>query len=562
MAAIVSDDALALQRLYHWEISAPDRVVLTQPFGGGEVLDYTWRDVVDQSRRMAAHLQGLGLQPGDRVAILSKNTAHWLMSDFAIWLAGGVSVPLYPSLTALTIRQILEHSDSKFLFVGKLDGWEGMKSGIPAGLSCISHPLSADDAKRSYPQWDGIVAKTAPLIGNPVRPGTSLATIIYTSGTTGIPKGVMHSFAAFAWALQTAQERFPETADGRRLSYLPLAHVAERLVVEHALLAVGCHIYFTESLETFAADLQRARPTSFFSVPRLWLKFQQSILARMPAEALDRLLESPDKVVVARQILTKLALGECTSAACGAAPMPPELLRWYARLGLNITEGYGMTEIMATHTTARGQEVFGTVGLPFPGVDCRLDPLTSEIQIKCPATMLGYYQEPEFTSRTFTVDGWLRTGDKGAFDAAGNLKITGRVKDLFKTSKGKYVAPAPIEDKLTMHVAVEACCVTGAGLGQPIALLMLNEFACQNVKDSANRINLEVSLRKHMDSVNSTLDPQERLHCLVALTEPWNVNNDMVTPTLKVKRSRIEENFGEYYEAWASLGKPVVWHEQ
>jgi long-chain acyl-CoA synthetase len=562
VAAIVSDDALALQRLYHWEISAPDRVVLTQPVAGGEVLDYTWRDVIDQSRCMAAHLQGLGLQPGDRVAILSKNTAHWLMSDFAIWLAGGVAVPLYPSLTAPSIRQILEHSDSKFLFVGKLDGWESMKSGIPAGLSCISHPLASDDAKRSYPQWDGIVAKTAPLAGKPVRPGASLATIIYTSGTTGIPKGVMHSFAAFAWAVQTAHERFPETADGRRLSYLPLAHVAERLVVEHVLLAVGSHIYFTESLETFAADLQRARPTSFFSVPRLWLKFQQSILARMPAETLDRLLESPDRGVVARQILTKLGLDECTSAACSAAPMPPELLRWYARLGLNITEGYGMTEVMATHTTAPGQEVFGTVGLPFPGVDCRLDPSTSEIQIKCPATMLGYYQEPELTGRTFTVDGWLRTGDKGAFDAAGNLKITGRVKDLFKTSKGKYVAPAPIEDKLMMHVAVEACCVTGAGLGQPIALLMLNEFASQNVKDSANRVNLEVSLGKHMDSINSTLDPQERLHCLVALTEPWNVNNDMVTPTLKVKRSRIEERFGKYYEAWANVGKPVVWHEQ
>jgi long-chain acyl-CoA synthetase len=372
----------------------------------------------------------------------------------------------------------------------------------------------------------------------------------------------MHSFAAFAWAVQTAHERFPETADGRRLSYLPLAHVAERLVVEHVLLAVGSHIYFTESLETFAADLQRARPTSFFSVPRLWLKFQQSILARMPAETLDRLLESPDRGVVARQILTKLGLDECTSAACSAAPMPPELLRWYARLGLNITEGYGMTEVMATHTTAPGQEVFGTVGLPFPGVDCRLDPSTSEIQIKCPATMLGYYQEPELTGRTFTVDGWLRTGDKGAFDAAGNLKITGRVKDLFKTSKGKYVAPAPIEDKLMMHVAVEACCVTGAGLGQPIALLMLNELACQNVKVSGNRVNLEVSLGKHMESINSTLEAHERLHCLVALTEPWSVNNDMVTPTLKVKRSRVEDTYGKYYEAWTSLGRPVVWHEQ
>jgi long-chain acyl-CoA synthetase len=562
VAAIVSDDALALQRLYHWEASAPDRVVLTQPVAGGEVRDYTWRDVIDQSRRMAAHLQGLGLQPGDRVAILSKNTAHWLMSDFAIWLAGGVSVPLYPSLTAPTIGQILEHSDSKFLFVGKLDEWEGMKSGVPARLSCISHPLAPDDAKRSYPQWDGIVAKTAPLAGTPLRPGTSLATIIYTSGTTGIPKGVMHSFAAFAWAIQTAVERFPEATGARRLSYLPLAHVGERLVVEHVLLAVGTRIYFTESLETFAADLQRARPTSFFSVPRLWLKFQQSILARMPAETLDRLLESPDKSVVARRILTQLGLDECTSAGCGAAPMPPELLRWYARLGLNITEGYGMTEVMATHTTAPGQEVFGTVGLPFPGVDCRLDPSTGEIQIKCPGTMLGYYREPELTGRTFTADGWLRTGDKGAFDAAGNLKITGRVKDLFKTSKGKYVAPAPIEDKLSMHVAVEACCVTGAGLGQPIALLMLNEFAARNVKDSTNRANLEASLGKHMDSINSALDPQERLQCLVALTEPWSVNNDMVTPTLKVKRSRIEESFGKYYEAWASVGKPVVWHEQ
>jgi long-chain acyl-CoA synthetase len=282
----------------------------------------------------------------------------------------------------------------------------------------------------------------------------------------------------------------------------------------------------------------------------------------MPAETLDQLLDSPDKGVVARQILAKLGLDECTLASCGAAPMPPELLRWYARLGLNITEGYGMTEIMATHTTAPGQEAFGTVGSPLPGVDCRLDPSTSEIQIKCPATMLGYYKENELTARTFTGDGWLRTGDKGAFDETGNLKITGRVKDLFKTSKGKYVAPAPIEDKLVMHAAVEACCVTGAGLGQPIALLMLNEFACQNVKDSANRVNLEVSLGKHMESINSTLDPHERLHCLVALTEPWNLNNDMVTPTLKVKRSRVEDTYGKYYEAWTSVGRPVVWHEQ
>ena len=134
MATIIADDALALQRLYHWEKTAPDRVALTQPLGGGVVRDYTWREVLDQSRRMAAHLLGLGLQPGDRIAILSKNTAHWLMSDFAIWLAGCVSVPLFPTLAPGTIRQILEHSESRLLFVGKLDGWDHMKSGVPEGL--------------------------------------------------------------------------------------------------------------------------------------------------------------------------------------------------------------------------------------------------------------------------------------------------------------------------------------------------------------------------------------------------------------------------------------------
>jgi long-chain acyl-CoA synthetase len=166
------------------------------------VRDYTWREVMDQTRRMAAHLQSLGLKPGDKVALLSKNTAHWLMSDFAIWLAGGVSVPLYPTLAAGTIRQILEHSESKLLFVGKLDGWEGMKPGIPKGLPCISLPLAEADARKSYRAWDDIVAKTEPLKGNPLRDADELGTIMYTSGTTGAPKGVMHTFGTFAMAVQ------------------------------------------------------------------------------------------------------------------------------------------------------------------------------------------------------------------------------------------------------------------------------------------------------------------------------------------------------------------------
>ena len=563
MASTVPADALALQRLYHWEATMPDRVVLTQPLGGGAVRDYTWREVMDQSRRMAAHLQSLGLKRGDKVALLSKNTAHWLMSDFAIWLGGFVSVPLYPTLAAGTIRQILEHSESRLLFVGKLDGWEGMKSGIPAGLACISHPLAPDDAKKRCPGWDDIVAKTPPLAGQPVRGADELGTIMYTSGTTGAPKGVMHSFGTFAWGLQSGLKRVSAiNLEARMLSYLPLSHVAERTLVEHGLLATGMHVYFAESLDTFTADLQRARPTVFFSVPRLWVKFQQGINAKMPPAKLDRLLKIPVlRGIVRKKILGALGLQECTFAAGGAAPMPPDLLRWYNKLGLDLVEVYGMTENCGvSHATLPGRQRPGTVGLPYDGVQSRLDPASGEIQVKAPCVMLGYYKEPELTRQAFTDDGWLRTGDKGALDDEGNLRITGRVKDLFKTSKGKYVAPAPIEDRLVMHGAVEACCVTGANLGQPLALLMLNLEAVKKAADAAGRSELEASLTQHLRGINELLDPHEQLDCLVVMTEAWTVDNDLITPTFKVKRNRIEDLFAKNYDHWTGLRKKVVWH--
>ena len=556
------DDALALQRLYHWERTAPDRVVFTQPMGGGVVRDTTWREVMDQSRRMAAHLQSMGVQPGDRVALLSKNTAHWMMSDFAIWLAGAVSVPLYPTLSAGTIRQILEHSGSKVLFVGKLDGWEGMKPGVPEDMPCISHPLSPDDARSSYPGWDDICARTAPLAGEPVRPADDLCTIMYTSGTTGAPKGVMHSFGTFAWGVRSGLQRVRAIdANSRMLSYLPLSHVAERTLVEHGLLATGMRVFFAESLETFTADLQRARPTAFFSVPRLWVKFQQGVSAKMPPAKLERLLKIPIlRGIVKKKILSALGLDQCVFAGGGAAPMPPDLLRWYDKLGLRIVEVYGMTENCGvSHATLPGTLKPGTVGLPYDGVQSRIDPHTGEIQMKAPCLMLGYYREPELTKQTFTDDGWLKTGDKGALDAEGNLKITGRVKDLFKTSKGKYVAPAPIEDRLVMHAAIEACCVTGANLGQPLALAMLNVEAVRRAGDPSGRAELEASLAGHLQAVNALLDPHEQLDCLVVTTQAWTVDNDLITPTFKVKRNRIEDRYADQYEQWAGARRAVIW---
>ena len=563
MATLISADALALQRLYHWESTKPDKVVFTQPLGVGKVRDYTWREVLDQSRRMAAHLQSLGLRPGDKVALLSKNTAHWLMADFSIWLGGFVSVPLYPTLAAGTIRQILEHSESKLLFVGKLDGWAGMKPGIPAGLPCITLPLAPDDATHSWPAWDDIIARTEPLKGNTLRDGDELCTIMYTSGTTGAPKGVMHSFSTFAWGVQSGLKRVPIDSSARMISYLPLSHVAERTLVEHGVLATGMHVFFAESLDTFTADLQRARPTVFFSVPRLWVKFQQGIGAKMPPAKLDLLLKIPIlRGIVRKKILTALGLQDCTWAAGGAAPMPPDLLRWYNKLGLDLVEVYGMTENCGvSHATLPGKQRPGTVGLPYDGVQCRLDPVTSEIQMKAPCLMLGYYKEPVLTRDAMTDDGWLKTGDKGGLDAEGNLKITGRVKDLFKTSKGKYVAPAPIEDKLVMHGAIEACCVTGANLGQPLALVMLNPEAAKKAGDATARSEMEVSLAAHIKTINETLDPHEQLDCIVVTAQAWTVENDLITPTFKVKRNRIEDLFAANYDKWVGSRRKVIWHQ-
>jgi long-chain acyl-CoA synthetase len=543
--------------LYHWERSAADAIHFTQPIGDGKVVDYSWKQIMHEVRRMAAHLQSLNLPPKSQIAILGKNSAHWIMADWAIWMAGHVTVPLYPTLAADTVRYILEHSESKLLFVGKLDEWRAMKSGVPADLPVITLPLAPQTEGES---WDAIVARTAPLQGEPDRDLDELATIVYTSGSTGQPKGVMQNFRSFYICGTLLQQLFPLSTKDRMLSYLPLAHVAERLVVENNSTYHGFRVYFAEALDTFVADLRRAQPTMFFSVPRLWTKFHLAVCDKLPLKKQKLLFRIP--VLgrkIKRKILEQLGLQDVRYAFTGAAPLPPPILAWYRSLGLDLLEAFGMSENFAySHFTRPGDARTGYVGPPNPGVECRIDPDSGEVLVKSPAQMMGYYKEPAKTAECYTADGFFRTGDMGEVDAQNRLRVTGRVKDLFKTSKGKYVAPVPIENKLGAHPKLEAVCVGGANQSATFALALLAEDVRKNLANE-NRDALAQDLSNLVNEINQSLDPHEQLQFLVIVNEPWSIDNGFLTPTMKIRRNVIEKHYEPKVDRWFAARQPVIW---
>lgn len=539
----------------------PNTVYMHQPVDR-QWRTWTWGQTLDEVRRMAGALAVKGFPRGSRIAIMSKNCAHWVMADLAILMAGHISVPMYPNQSAEVTRYVLEHSKVVLVFTGKLDDPEQVGQTLPAGLPHIVFPypkrLHGDD-------WDEVVKAHEPLPLDQLPTLDNVASIMYTSGTTGNPKGVVIRFRQIAAGISSGMKAFKFDEHDRYLSYLPMSHVAERALVEMGSLYTGMTLYFVDSLDTFVQDLQVAQPTGFFSVPRLWARFRSGVLARMPQEKLDRLLRIPIvSGLVKRKIRKALGLHKARMVGSGAAPISPMLLDWYARLGIVILEVYGMTETFGHGTTtAMGGARSGSVGKPYEGAEIKLGDgalnggAAGEVLLRTPALMDGYYLEPEKTREVITPDGFYRTGDLGEIAPDGALHIVGRVREQFKTAKGKFVSPASIEGLLMENHLLEQVCVMGNGLPQPVAVAVLSDIGRTQPRQA-----VEMALVQLVKTVNARLDSHEKLAKLVLTTVPWTIENGMLTPTLKLKRQPLEAHYAAMIEKWMQSPSLVLWQEQ
>jgi len=546
-------------QFYRWEKEFKDRPFLRQPFGD-RWEEYSWGEVGQMARKLATGLRSLGLRDNAHIGLISKNCREWIIADLAIMMAGYISVPFYPTLNDKELNTLLEFGDVDLLFVGKVEHWEQQKKGVPKDMPVIAFPPYANHSPAPEAiQWFDFIDQHPPL-ETPHQPMVNDTwTIIFTSGTTGDPKGVVLNYLANEKTALLTLESNPLEIDfnGKNdfFSYLPLNHIAERVVVEFGVFRFGGTISFVESIDTFAQNLQQAQPTVFFAVPRIWTKFQMGVLAKLPQPKLEKLLKIPLlSGFIKRKLRKGLGLHRARAIVSGAAPLLDSQREWFRSIGIPITNGYGMTENCAitTQLPAPISNKPGSVGIPQPEVDIKIDPETSEIMMRGPFVMVGYYKQPELTAQVLQ-DGWLRTGDQGYLDSDGFLYITGRVKDIFKTSKGKYIEPLVLESYFADIVDFEQMCIVGLGLPQPIGLVVLSE-----VGKSKDKNELTAQLEQTLKNVNNKLESYKKVSTLVLTDEEWTVENGLTTPTLKIKRNAIDKKYEKNYKAWYDREETVL----
>ncbi|MEZ8093820.1 AMP-binding protein [Photobacterium swingsii] len=543
------------EMILKWAEERADEIYLRQIINR-KFVDYSYADVADKALRLVSALRGLGIQPGDRVALASKNCAEWFICDLAMMLGSYISVPVFPTAGAETIEHCVTHSESKVLLIGKLDDSKAIESVCRDLPDLITIGFNYDSTPSCQYQFNTLVEQHEPSTDRPTYENDDLMSIVYTSGTSGLPKGAMLSYGAFAWSSQRLIDHIG-MQDGERLfSYLPLAHITERVYIFGSSVMAGMQVAFPESLDTFIDDVKMHRPTLFISVPRLWTLFQQRIQDKLPQRKLDLLLKIPFiSGVIKRKLADGLGLDKARVLGCGSAPVSPALLRWYERIGLNITEAWGMTESFAYSTLNHPfrSDKIGSVGNPGPGIEIKIAS-DEEILVRSEGLFSGYYKNEEASKECFDQDGWLHTGDIGSVDDEGYITIEGRKKDTFKTAKGKFVSPVPIEKRLFELSNVEMMCLIGSGMPAPVLLAIPHEFP------NFDRKRYEKKVHHVIDVINQELESHAKIKGVLMIKEPWSIENGVLTPTLKIKRHILEKRYQEIGNEWPK-GQLVQWEE-
>ncbi len=560
----------------------------------------TWDDYATSVRHVAAGLVQLGLEAGDRVGILSGNRREWHLADLGIMSAGGVTVPVYPTNSSSQVAYVLGHSGCRFAFVENIDQLskvllrrdelpdlvrvfvfdrgDGLDHEFVGDLEDLEHL-----AEKELAEHPTVVAERTAAIHN-----DDLATIVYTSGTTGRPKGAMLTHGNIAANIDNITRVIPVGPDDRFLSFLPLSHIAERTTSDFGQVLAGGETWFAESLASVPTDLQACRPTIFFAVPRVWEKFREGVREKVEtlstpqrqlAERYLNLVARRGRVtgsgpelslfelaqykaldaLVGRTIRAELGLDKARYLVCAAAPVHPDLLRWFHGMNLPVAEVYGQTENCGVTTmNPPGAIRIGTVGTAVPGVEVRIA-ADGEILTRGRNVTTGYYRNEAGTAELLDDEGWMHTGDLGTVDSQRYLAITGRKKDLIINAAGKNISPSEIETRLRYEPLISQAVVVGDGRPYLTALLTLDDEALHEWAAHHQRSGPVEALASDPEVLQEVADSVERVnreHARVEGIKRWHVlAHDLtvaggeLTPTLKVKRQVVAERYADIIES-------------
>ena len=543
---------------YKWEKEKANDPFLRQPFGDNWE-EYTWSEVGIMARKIASAIESYNLPPKSHIGLISKNCREWIIADLAIMMSGHISVPFFPTLKSYELEKLIDFGEVKLMFAGKLENWEEQSKGVK-NIPIISFPLYESHSPiPNSVNWNDLLNKFEPKTENYHPEMDDIWTIIFTSGTTGDPKGAVLDYKTVYLTkiiIESEVNPLKVDRDGNNsfISYMPLNHIFERVVIEFSCLRYGGTISFVESLESFGKNLSDVQPTTFAGVPRIYNKFKEKVLEKMPQKKLDLFLKIPIlSSIVKKKIKKSLGWTNAKAILSGAAFLPQALIDWYQKLDVYILNGYGMTEncCVCSYLDTKKTDGVGSVGVPWDAVEVKIDE-EGAIWNKSPYLLREYYKNKELTDEVLK-DGWFNTGDKGYVDNDGYLFITGRVKDIFKTSKGKYIEPSVMEAEFEKANLFQQICIVGLGLPQPILLGVPNDLSKSNKEKTSEKMN------SFLEKVNSTLDGYKKIKKVVFVRDEWTPDNNLTTPTLKIKRAKIDEEFSKNYESWYNSSETIIW---